>query len=199
MQLTFDATQVEPRQGGGVCLPLGDYPFEIIKTEGVPVKDKPDKGMLVVTLGILDGPYKGQTQDDRLNLFNDNETAVRIAYQRLSAYCHVGGKLQISDTSQLVGIRGIATIGPQLPPNEKYSGVIKVKDLQGNEPQWNRDTTLVASAPPMPTQGASSPAWANPAQQSQSVATTSQTSQPVWNQGASPAPAANSSTPPWAR
>lgn len=133
--LNFDATQIDPRQSkGGVCFPLAEYPCEITGIEAVAVKDNPNKGFLEITLKVLDGQYKGQDQIDRLNLYGNSETAMRIAYQRLSAYAHIAGKLRVADSNELLGTKLIALIGPQDAPNEKYSDVKTVKDLAGNVP-----------------------------------------------------------------
>lgn len=133
--LNFDATQVDPRQSkGGVCFPLAEYPLEITAIDAVAVKDQPTKGFLEISLTVLDGQYKGQVQIDRLNLYGNTETAMRIAYQRLSAYAHIAGKLRVADSNELLGTKLIALIGPQDAPNEKYSDVKQVKDLAGNVP-----------------------------------------------------------------
>jgi hypothetical protein len=163
MQLQFDANTVDPTQGPEVW-PLGDYPLEITKDEVVPVKDDPSSAMLVLTLTCIDGPFRGKTHPYRLNIFNANTEAQRIAYQQLSALCHATGRIQISDTSQLVGARFIATIGPQ-KNNPQYSEVKRVKDMQGNEPGKKSNSGPATAAPaPSYTAGpqAAAPAYAQP-------------------------------------
>ncbi len=209
--LNFDATQVDPRQSkGGICFPLADYPVEITAVEAVAVQNSKEKGMLVLDLKVLDGEYKNQIQQDRLNLYGQTEVTTRIAYQHLSAICHATGKLRIGDSSELVGGRFIATIGPQDAPNEKYSEVKLVKDLAGNipvmgQPVAPQNTPIQPPAPAAQTApAATAPApaaatpWNNPAQPA-APATAQQppASATPWASGPAAAPA--SSAPPWAR
>lgn len=199
MQLNFDAATVDPSQGSSVRFPLADYPLEIIKAEGKPVTDNPNKGMLVLTCRVLDGPLKGQDYQYRFNLFNDNETAVRIAYQQLSAVCHVTGRLRIGMAEELIGGRFIATIGPQ-DKDPKYDDVKKVTDMAGNPPTRGQAPSQAA---PQTTQQAAPAAnaapWsAAPAAQPAAPATGFQAQAPA--SGAPPwaaAPAA--SAPPWGK
>lgn len=208
--MNFDASQVDPRQSkGAICLPLGDYPLEITAVEAVPTKDNPNKGMLVLDLKILDGEFRGMIQQDRLNLYGQSEVTTRIAYQRLSAYCHVTGRLQLTDANQLIGGRCVCTVGPQEAPNDKYSEVKLVKDLAGNVPVHGQapapqNTPIQAQAPAQaqpqqqPAQASASP-WNNPAAPAQQPAQPQQQSwqQPAQQQPAQTAPAGNN--PPWVK
>lgn len=169
--LNFNATQFDPRQSeGGICLPLADYPMEISNIAQVQVKDNANKGFIEVSLTVLDGQYKGQIQKDRLNVYGQDETTTRIGYQRLSAYAHIAGKLQLSNAGLLLGTKLIATCGPQNPPNDKYSDVKMVKDIAGNAPQLGQPGAQqpqqgAAFSQPQQTQQPSN--WNNPAQQTQ--------------------------------
>lgn len=171
--LNFNAQQFDPRQSeGGICLPLADYPMEIINIAQVAVKDNANKGYIEISLKVLDGQYIGQIQKDRLNVYGQSEDTTRIGYQRLSAYAHIAGKLQLPNAGLLIGTKLIATCGPQNPPNEKYSEVKMVKDIAGNPPMFGQPCaaqpvsgqtfghTASAAAPAAPVQGG----WNNPAQ-----------------------------------
>lgn len=165
--LNFDATQIDPRQSkGGVCFPLAEYPLEITAIDAVAVKDQPTKGFLEVSLTVLDGQYKGQVQIDRLNLYGNSETAMRIAYQRLSAYAHIAGKLRVVDSNELLGTKLIGLIGPQDAPNEKYSDVKMVKDLAGNAPVLGQ-ASAPQNTPYQPQQPAQTQQQYQPAQTAQ--------------------------------
>ena len=161
MLLNFNALTVEPATGSATKFPLDDYLCEISKVEAKPLKDNPAKGMLVITLKVLEGSFKGATQDYRLNLFHDNETTVRIAYAQLAAITLVTGKGGLTDSAELVGGKLIATIGPQ-DNNDQYSEVKKVMDVQGGAPVKGKPFVATAagvpvtSAAPVPTGG---PAW----------------------------------------
>jgi hypothetical protein len=213
MQLQFDATNIQPFEQGGVCFPLNDYPFEIVKAELEPVKGKPNCGMLVVDLKVMDGQYKGMVQKDRFNLYNDNPKAVEIAQRQLSSLCHSIKRLQIQDTTHLIGGRGIATIGPQ-DDNDKYSEVKAYKDVEGRvngkgEPMpapTPVDAPAQAQQAPWSAQGTQAPAQAtqppaNAAWGSAAPAPASGSAAPPWaTTGISaPAPAASGNKPPWAQ
>lgn len=203
--LNFDATQVDPRQSkSAICFPLADYPVEITGVEAVAVQNSKDKGMLVISLTVLDGQYKGQVQDDRLNLYGQAEVPTRIAYQHLSAICHATGKLRVASSKELIGGRFIATIGPQDAPNDSYSEVKLVKDLAGNIPVLGQasapqNTAIAASAPATGAAPATAASpWNNPAAP---VSTAPATGAAPWASGpaAAPATAGAGAAPPWAR
>lgn len=206
--LNFDASQIDPRQSrGGICFPLADYPVEIVSVEAVAVQNSKDKGMLVLGLKVLDGEYRNQIQEDRLNLYGQAEVPMRIAYQHLSAICHATSKLRIGDSSELIGGRFIATIGPQDSPNEKYSEVKLVKDLAGNIPVAGQavapQNTPIAAAVPA-TQAASAPAaaaspWNNPAAAPAPSTAPAPGGAQSWATGGGAAAPAASAAPPWAR
>ena len=134
----FDANQVAPQQGGGRHPPGNKFPFEITSTIVKPTKDNKG-GMFEVEFTSPAGSIK-----NNYNLWNENETARKIAQQELSALCHAVGRFQIdfkNDGAALRGGRGLMDIGFQKghePSAEKPEGgyveVKKVYDAAGNEP-----------------------------------------------------------------
>lgn len=195
MLLNFNALTVDPAQGSATLFPLGDYLCEIVKVEPTPVKDAPEKGMLVLTLKVLEGEYKGSTQEYRLNLFNPSEQTVSIAYKQLGAVCLVTGKGGLTDSSELVGGRLLATIGPQ-DKNDKYSDVKKVMDVLGGSPVKGKPFVMPEGAVPAAIGLASAPvATAPPASAAWAAPTTPA---PVTTPVVAPAAAASSATPAWA-
>jgi hypothetical protein len=107
-------------------------------------------------------PFAGREQFDNLNLWNQNATAVEIAWKRLSAICHVTGQINLQDTRQLVGIPFQAKIGPQ-KTNPQYSEVKAVKDAQGNDPgKQGAVAPPVAPAPVAQALAAPVQAWTPP-------------------------------------
>lgn len=96
--LNFDANTVAPSEAFSP-IPAGDYNMVISHSEMKPTKDG-QGWYLELKLTVLDGPHKGRTIFDRLNLGNSNETAVKIAQQTLSAICHATGVLQVADSGQ---------------------------------------------------------------------------------------------------
>lgn len=97
--LNFDARTVEPSAPMGI-IPAGDYNVQIVKSEIKPTANG-QSHYLQLELEVLDGEFKGRKLWDILNLWNDNETAARIAQQSLSAIGHAVGVLDIRDSEQL--------------------------------------------------------------------------------------------------
>ena len=79
----FDASKVEP---GGGAIPKGEYQVVIVESDKVPTKAGTGH-LLKLKLQIVEGEHKGRTLTDRLNLWNPNEVASRIAQGTLSAIC----------------------------------------------------------------------------------------------------------------
>jgi hypothetical protein len=96
---TFDATGVAPAEPRDV-IPAGKYNVQIINSEMRDTKNGAGK-YLWLELEILDGQFARQHMFDRLNLINQNQTAVEIAQRALSSICHAVGKLQVSNSEQL--------------------------------------------------------------------------------------------------
>jgi hypothetical protein len=100
-QIDFDASVVEPTTDFE-AIPKGDYLAMVVDSEDKPTKSGDGK-YLQLTLEILDGDHKGRRLWDRLNLWNKNETAVKIAQGSLSALCHAVGVLRPKDSAELHG------------------------------------------------------------------------------------------------
>ena len=79
----FDASKVEP---GGGAIPKGEYQVVIVESDKVATKAGTGH-LLKLKLQIVEGEYKGRTLTDRLNLWNPNEVASKIAQGTLSAIC----------------------------------------------------------------------------------------------------------------
>lgn len=198
----FDARQVEPSLGGFPVIPAGRYNVMITATSPKPTKDSTPENpasYLEIDLTIMDGPHKGVAVKDRLNLQNQNQQAMEIAYKSLSAYCHVVGKYMITDTSQLHNIPFQADISEeerndqQDRPKEqrgKNNRVARVFDANGNPPQkagqGPAQPAPAAAATQQPTQ------WGGTAQPEKTAASP-WPSQPA-GAGQQPGP-----TPPWNR
>lgn len=123
---TFDATQVEPATGKPPPLPDDWYNVLITASENKRAKSNPNNSFTEVTLKVADGPYAGRLAWDRLNLWNDNPTAVEIAQKTLSAICHATGVFQINAVSELHGIPLMAKI-VEVDPDGKWDAKNDVK------------------------------------------------------------------------
>lgn len=140
---TFDARQVQPKQGGGRH-PIGNkFPFRITNTEAKAVKteqgQQPKGGLFAVEFTSPAGSITFN-----YNLWNESEQARKIANEQLSALCHAVNIFQLdfkNDGAALRGAQGLMDIGFQRghePSAEKPEGgyveIKKVYDMAGNEP-----------------------------------------------------------------
>jgi hypothetical protein len=219
MNINFNAFDYDPSQGGSICFPLADYQVEITGVEPKVVKDNPGAGYLEITFTVIAGDLRGMTHAHRLNLFNPSEVAKRIANQELAAIAFAINRPYLQTSEQLIGGRLIATIGPQAEPNEKYSHVIKIKNLDGTlptkpaqSPQAVQTQAPAPAAAPVPAQAASAaPPWATapaaapaaasapPWASSSPSPSQGATVAPPWATGAPAQAAAPTSAPPWAK
>ncbi len=93
----FDASKVEPSGG---AIPKGEYQVVIVESDKVATKA--GTGFLLkLRLQIVEGEHKGRTLTDRLNLWNPNEVASRIAQGTLSAICRAVNVLTPQGSEQL--------------------------------------------------------------------------------------------------
>jgi len=159
----FNAQQVRPADpDGGGGLPVGNHFVYIKKTEVVANKDPSTGHQLVLTIACYEGPAKGSEALYRLNLYHTgSQEAVRIAYEQLSAICHVTGKYDIGDTDELQNSPFIAVVesqnDPQYPTRTQIKGVL---DKNGDKPGQPGVKGKVAapSAAPAPSTQAPAPA-----------------------------------------
>jgi len=120
-------------------VPNGDY--EVIITESETKETKAGTGSyLQLTLEILSGHYQGRRIWDRLNLWNQNQTAVDIANRTLSQICHATGVLTPGDSAELHGKPMTAQVVVKQAPG--YGDSNEVKKYSG--------TNEAATQPPPP-------------------------------------------------
>lgn len=187
--LNFDANQVPPEESLE-ALPAGWYNCQIVGSEIKPTA----KGgaYLQLDLQVLDGQYAGRRIFDRLNIKNENPTAVEIAYRRLSAYCHAVGVLKVEDSQQLHGIPLKVRVTVRTDPSGQYAPSNEVRAVK------NINENVGEPAPQQaPTQ---TPPWQSQAQQTPPPAQNQPWNQPQPQpQPAPTGPAAQvqGNTPPW--
>ena len=114
----FDASQVAPSTGYDV-IPKGEYVMRIADSDVVPNSAQTGT-VLKLTLEVVSGEYAGRKVFDQLNLSNPNEMAVKISRERLSAYCHATGVIQLQDSQQLHGIPFTAKVKIKVDKNGVY-------------------------------------------------------------------------------
>lgn len=199
--LNFNASTVAPSSSFDV-LPAGWYNVRMTESVNKPTKD--GKGSyLAITLTVIDGPATGRKIFDRLNLVNKNETAVKIAYETLSAICHATGVIQLQDSTQLHGIpmQVKVKIKPAEGGYEEGNETAGYKKIEGGSipgapvaPAW-----VQPAAAPMQAQQQVAPAVAQPWTQQPQQAPVASVQQPIPQAPvAQPAPVQAAATPPWA-
>lgn len=192
--LNFDATQVAPQEAF-TPIPAGDYNMAIAASEMKSTKDG-QGWYLELKLVVLDGPCKGRTVFDRLNLGNANETAVRIAQQTLSAICHATGVMQLADSGQLHD-KPMKVAVKIKPANGQYEAGNEIKGYGAFSGASAVAAPVFAQAAPVPPPVAAAPAPVFQPQVAAPVAAPAPMFQP---QAAPPAPPASAPVaPPWAR
>lgn len=103
---TFDATEVELSEYE--VLPEGDYVLQIVDSEIKPTS----KGgtQLIFDMQVVGSTHDGKTIKERLNIVNDNQKAVDIAFQTLAKLSMACGVPKVNDSSDLHGKKFLAGI-----------------------------------------------------------------------------------------
>lgn len=87
-------------QGTREILPVGDYTMQVVKSELRDTKAG-DGQYLELEFEVLGPRFTGRRYWERLNLFNKNDTAVKIAKKVLGNICAAVGVNELQDTEQL--------------------------------------------------------------------------------------------------
>ena len=114
----FNAAEVQPQESFEP-IPVGDYTAMITDSEMKPTKNNLGEYLQLV-FEILEGEYRGRKIFARLNLVNQNQTAVDIAQRELSAICHAVGVMQPQDSTDLHDLP--MTIGVKIRPGRGEYG-----------------------------------------------------------------------------
>lgn len=151
--LGFDATTVAP-QAPRDALPEGKYTAVITSSEEKPTKAGTGS-YLELVFEIVDGPHKGRKLWERLNLQNQNLTAVAIAKASLSAICYAVGILRPQDSTELHNKPLEITVKcKRNPQTDEIQNEIK-----GFAALGSGGATVQASQPTVPASGAKVPPW----------------------------------------
>lgn len=89
----FDATTIDPLNGGFDPIPEGDYEAMIVKSENKMTKAGTGS-YLELQLQIISGEYAKRLVWTRLNLKNPSTKAVEMAKRELAAICYAVGVLR---------------------------------------------------------------------------------------------------------
>lgn len=168
LDFSFDATTVEPSQTIEI-LPPGTYNVQIVQAEKRPTKDG-QGAYLWIEMDIIDGPHVGRKLWDRLNIWNRNETAAKIANQSLSSICHAVGVPVFKSFSEVMH-KPLAAVVKVRPSGPDKNGIERdaSNEVKGyKSAEGAARPTAAAPARPAPTPAASVapkpagtvPAWA---------------------------------------
>lgn len=95
---TFRTEDVPPDQYEP--LPIGDYRAEIVASDIKPTKNGTGQ-YIQFEVQILEGEHAGRRAWDRINLWNSNEDATRIAHQTMRKILDACGRDSVDDTEEL--------------------------------------------------------------------------------------------------
>ena len=168
----FDASQV-PEQQEFAALPEGQYVVIATASEMKPTKNGNGQ-FLQFTFEVLDGPQKGRKVWARLNLVNQNQTAVDIAQRELGAICRAVGIIKPNDSAELHNRPLLITVVVEVDDRKREGNTIKKYEAINAGGAATVNNAAPAGAAP----------WGGAAQQ---------TAQPAAQQ------AAAASTPPWGK
>jgi hypothetical protein len=104
----FDANTEEPRNDFD-AIPAGDYIAMVVESDYKATKDGQGK-YLEIVLEIVEGEYKGRRLWDRLNLYNANAMAVKIARQTLGELCRAVNVMVPTDSQQFHNIPLVVSV-----------------------------------------------------------------------------------------
>ena len=98
-QLNFNAAQVQPQKA---FEPVPNNWYNVVIDESdIKPTNSGTGAYLALRMNIIDGDYANQKLFCRLNIQNENEKTVEIAYQQLSAICHATNTIQVNDSTEL--------------------------------------------------------------------------------------------------
>ena len=155
---SFDARTVQPWVGFEL-VPPGWAKVAIRKSNFKP-NQAATGTFLELQYEILEGPAKGKSVLDRLNIQNPSTEAVEIAFRKLSAICYCTGVISITGQQQqdfavgpMHGIPFWVEVGVQKSQRGNDMNVVNAyKDINGREPgqQGQPQGGVMPSAPPAP-------------------------------------------------
>lgn len=135
--LNVDLRQIQP-QTALTPVPDGWYKV-IIRKSNLKETAKKDGGYLELQNEIIEGPHTGRIIYWNLNLFNNSQQAVDIAYKQLSAIGHCLGIYNVQDQNVPDAFVPMLHNSPYFiwvitPTGSNLSNVKGCKDINGNDP-----------------------------------------------------------------
>ncbi len=192
--MNFNAATVAPAQA---MEPVPSNWYNVIVDESeMKVTNDGEGAYLQLRLSIMDGSYANHKLWVRLNIQNNSEKAVEIAYQQLSAICHAVGVIQLVDSTELHNKPFQVKVVLKPPSVNQQTGQTyeASNDCKGFKAIENGGGAPDAVANTGGNAGANTaPAWAGkteePANNQQAAATTQPENKPAEQQPANVQPA----------
>jgi len=119
--MTFDSNDV-PELEDFSPVPPGQYTGMVVGSE---IKETSSGGeMLVLEIDIQGGEYSNRKIFENLNIKNDNQQAVDIAFRKLGNLCKAVGKATIKDSEELHNKRFLmeVSVKPPAPYKDRKTG-----------------------------------------------------------------------------
>jgi hypothetical protein len=155
--MCFDASKVEPNEPAS-AVPKGEYQVIILESEKKPTKNG-DGSLLNMVLQIVEGPFRNRKLYDRLNLWNKNEQAAKIAQGTLSAICRAVNVLKPKNSEDLHNrtLTAVVDVG-------EYQGKLR-NEVKGYKPKQTGvvpPVTVTATGEPTAASGKPNPFGSSP-------------------------------------
>lgn len=136
-QINTDFSGIAPNSPSGQQLPVTTdklgHLVHIVDSGTKTMKDGQGT-RAILTLEIIDGPYKGVTGEYGINIAHPNQETVRIGFSELSAIAHCVGVLRVGNSAELHR-KPFRILVRQQKDNPQYTEVYGVLDVNGNEPK----------------------------------------------------------------
>lgn len=169
----FNTAEVLEREES-TPVPPGVYNAMIVASE---IKTTQKGGqMIVLELDIQDGDHAGRKLFERLNIKNDNQKAVDIAFRTLAEIAKALGKTTVKDTEELHNKR--LHVEVRVEPPTPYT------DKDGKQQEGKPQNSIKKF---LPISGAVSSAKSPPAETGKQEAPSGQASVPPWKRKSGPA------------
>ena len=154
----FDASKVDPNEPLQP-IPAGTYLVKIKNTERKATKSG-NGDLLELSFEVQDGPYRGRTVKTRLNMWNSNPTAKKIAWGDMSAICRAVGIMQPNDSTDLHDLPLEILVGLTNPNADgKMYNEINGYQKRGTSSGGGQTPPAPTTTPQSPATPATKPAW----------------------------------------
>jgi hypothetical protein len=138
------------------AIPAGWYNAQIVGSEMKPTKDQMGQ-YLELTMQVIDGEHAGRKLFDRLNLVNNNPTAVEIAFKTMKAIYNALGVARVNDSAELHG-KPLKVKVKLRPKTAEYDAT---NEVQGYDHIQSQHTPAGVTAGGVAGAPNGAPPWAN--------------------------------------